>query len=393
MKIFIDEAGNTGGVALTRNRNIEGKEAPLNFLEQPLFVNAAIVAKDQKDENELLDKYESFKKRFAHLAIDGEIKGSSLTTRDYNDALDDFIDTVLDDKHIYINAYNKKFYLSTLFLFQLFPNLQKEDLVCFYLTASTLSKESDGLFTQYCKLVSNPTQKDTLNFFSYLAECSNLREHLPILANCAKELISESNTEFFRRNLLSNDAYAGGNVINLINLTSLGELIGLIKEKYGINNTDFTIFHDKINGIQNIMEEELRYVNVNLLFEESKNSNLIQMADNTASSICHFLNKCLSHLYSGSAWKESNTWDNEHLSKLVHKISNQNCKLTVSLEDQAVYRSLSELYAPDNLRKYDNAFEKQEYLNESIYIYLTEEIESLASKNETLEDSFISLKR
>ena len=43
-------------------------------------------------------------------------------TKEYNDALEYFIDNVLDNKHFEICIYDKKFYLSTLLLLFLLGN-------------------------------------------------------------------------------------------------------------------------------------------------------------------------------------------------------------------------------------------------------------------------------
>lgn len=56
MKIYVDESGQTGSV------NLSKKSVKLNFLEQPLFVNGAVVVKNIDDEKILLSKYIDFKK-------------------------------------------------------------------------------------------------------------------------------------------------------------------------------------------------------------------------------------------------------------------------------------------------------------------------------------------
>ena len=105
MKIYFDESGNSGCVL--RNEDI------LNFATQPTFAVGAVFVDSEDDEKELVLKYKKFKKKFG---IVEPIKGSEMLTRNRNEELTYFLKNILDDKHFYIILYDKRFYITTLFL-------------------------------------------------------------------------------------------------------------------------------------------------------------------------------------------------------------------------------------------------------------------------------------
>lgn len=80
MRLFIDEAGNTGSIA---DRN-----EILNYGTQRHFCLAAVVTQNAQEEAHLRHKYAMFKERFSP---NGELKGNSLLTKAQNVALDFFI--------------------------------------------------------------------------------------------------------------------------------------------------------------------------------------------------------------------------------------------------------------------------------------------------------------
>ena len=100
MHLFLDEAGNTGGII--------DKNEKLNYGTQRHFCLAAVVAHDLQSEQLLRQKYAAFKSRFAS---EKELKGNSLFAKENNDALEYFLDNIIDDIHFSICLYDKKFYL------------------------------------------------------------------------------------------------------------------------------------------------------------------------------------------------------------------------------------------------------------------------------------------
>lgn len=101
MKVFLDEAGNTGCVINYENI--------MSFGPQRHFSLCGVMARDENDEKMLCQKYIDFKEKFQ---ITDELKGSSLLTRENNDKLEYFINYILDNKHFSVCYYDKKFYLS-----------------------------------------------------------------------------------------------------------------------------------------------------------------------------------------------------------------------------------------------------------------------------------------
>ena len=71
-----------------------------------IFCLAAVVAHDSQSEQLLRQKYAAFKNRFAS---EKELKGNSLFAKENNDALEYFLNNIIDDIHFSICLYDKKF--------------------------------------------------------------------------------------------------------------------------------------------------------------------------------------------------------------------------------------------------------------------------------------------
>ena len=92
-------------------------------------------------------------------------------TKEYNDALEYFIDNVLDNKHFEICIYDKKFYLSTLLLLFLLGNeFQTQFPIQFYILAGELTFGGDDLLLEYCELSKNPTNEKLEQFLKNIIE-------------------------------------------------------------------------------------------------------------------------------------------------------------------------------------------------------------------------------
>lgn len=131
MRLFLDEAGNTGGIT--------DKNTKLNYGTQRHFCLAAVVTHDMQSEQLLRQKYTAFKSQFAS---EKELKGNSLFTKENNNALEYFLDNILDDIHFSICLYDKKFYLASLLLFAILGEQAREQFpVEYYSLVSDLSQE------------------------------------------------------------------------------------------------------------------------------------------------------------------------------------------------------------------------------------------------------------
>ena len=147
MKIYIDEAGNTGSAGI-----IKDKKNGINFVSQPVFALGMLIIQDDAEAKNMLEKFNSFKEKFS---IIGEIKGSTLTTREWNEEMEYLFNHFFDSLHFKINIYDKRFYISTLLLRTFTDNqLFYENTVFFYVQASILARQNNTFFEQSCYFVS-----------------------------------------------------------------------------------------------------------------------------------------------------------------------------------------------------------------------------------------------
>ena len=364
MKIYVDESGQTGSV------NLSKKSVKLNFLEQPLFVNGAVVVKNIDDEKILLSKYIDFKNRNSELLDErGEIKGSLLNTQSCNAALNDLIENVFDDEHFYINVYDKRFYLSTLLISQLHdPGQPRDSLICNE-QADFLKKQDDLFFSEYCKFINCPSKEEQ----SYLKFLKSYKYFDEPEHNFVKEIIEldEKNNfhTFHKETLLGPGSYAKNKkVSNLINLNSLGELINFIKKETNADNDSTRIIHDNIDGVEKIIKDEIKNFNINITFENSEESPLLQLADNISSIFAHIMKTSMASFKEGNVFEAKHEWNYLILSKLFNKISLNHIKLTVGINDLAVYKGLADIF--NDGYEYLTEFEKQFLLNVFIDFYI-----------------------
>lgn len=179
MRLFLDEAGNTGGII--------DKNEKLNYGTQRHFCLAAVVAHDLQSEQLLRQKYAAFKSRFAS---EKELKGNSLFAKENNDALEYFLDNIIDDIHFSICLYDKKFYLASLLLFAILGEQAREQFpVEYYSLVSDLSQEKDELFATFCKLTKRTTKASVHELFEYLKNYSY--QHIPPAGNGLVFAVSE----------------------------------------------------------------------------------------------------------------------------------------------------------------------------------------------------------
>ena len=163
MRLFLDEAGNTGGII--------DKNEKLNYGTQGHFCLAAVVADDIQSEQLLRRKYAIFKSQFAS---EKELKGNPLFTKENNDALEYFLDNILEDIYFSVCLYDKKFYLASLLLFAILGEQAREEFpVEYYSLVSDLSQEKDELFATFCKLTKRATEASVHELFEYLKNYSH----------------------------------------------------------------------------------------------------------------------------------------------------------------------------------------------------------------------------
>ena len=221
MRLFLDEAGNTGGII--------DKNEKLNYGTQRHFCLAAVVAHDSQSEQLLRQKYAAFKNRFAS---EKELKGNSLFAKENNDALEYFLNNIIDDIHFSICLYDKKFYLASLLLFAILGERAREQfLVEYYSLVSDLSQEKDELFATFCKLTKRATKASVHDLFEYLKTYSY--QHIPPAGNglvfAVSEIQNKGLEEIFVSDFLKFGSYSNQKFANLINLNALSELLEVIE--------------------------------------------------------------------------------------------------------------------------------------------------------------------
>ena len=341
-KIFIDESGNTGSVTISNDNQ-------LNFTTQPKFAMGAVLIYNETDEKNIIEKYRKFKNEFE---IDDVIKGSDMLTRRNNKLLEYFIDNVLDDEHFFVNVYDKKFYLATQLIMGLYgSDFHKNQTILYYDTSSKLSFENDEFFTEYCKFVTDPTTDNFKKYLYYLSQ--HIYVQLPlvnVITDAVNYIIYNNLIEDLKNNFLTYGWYSDPNVINLINQNSISEiLVSLYENKQLTEKTE--IIHDSIEQFEKVLSDEFRKVNVNLKFYKSKDSELIQLADNIASISYSLFSRVITHFTKKEEWKENSEWDMKTMSKFMRKISSMNIKFTVPSADWAtslcVRDMFSESYPPE----------------------------------------------
>lgn len=295
MKIFFDEAGNTGCVV--------NKNNVLNFGSQRHFALCGVLAQDESDENMLRQKYIVFKEKFH---ITDELKGNSLLTRKNNDLLEYFINNILDNEHFSLCYYDKKFYLASLIMITLLgEDFQKEFSADFYDFVSCLSFESDMLFVEYCKMAKIPTVESLRCFLKLIVSFDYLftpRDNNPIIM-MAQNILKNHSESVYVEDFLTFGSYKNPNYTNVINLNALAELITTIKIENNLENHHLELCHDIINGFSDTFISELADFHISVSFLDSKDETLIQMADNAASIFYKVMNEMVLIFKNKKEWK------------------------------------------------------------------------------------------
>ncbi len=358
MRIFLDESGNTGCI-ISRNN-------ALTFKQQPTFSLGAVCVETQKDEEDLIQKYLKFKE---HFKITGEIKGSNLTKRENNDKLDYLIENIVDDRHFYVHLYDKRFYLASLLLTALIGREFMEHYpVPFYQIVSGLSFQNDDFFIYYCDFIKQPTLEKYSQYLDFLLKYKYKFIEVEICSmflKVVKQAKDSSDKKEHLDDFMTYGWYDDNKITNLINLTALGELIGFIPTSP--NSKDNEYFHDNIKEFSKTLSEELKPLNVKIQFPDSKQSILIQLADNIASIVRHCYDKMHRNFMEHKEWLDENEWIMETSARLFNKITSNHIKWTVPLPDWAAALCVMEMFE----EKYPKIYRKNYYFNSYYQRYLS----------------------
>lgn len=347
MKILFDEAGQSG--CLLEKENI------LNFETQPYFTLGALLIKNNEEEVEIIGKYKSFKEKFE---IKEEIKGNELVTRNKNNELKYFINNFLDDEHYYIIIYDKKFYLSTLMLCSFMGlEYQQKLTLHFYQQASFLSLQENTFFVEYLKFIENPTLDLFHKYLLFLRDYKYVYESDENAIKTIAKMILESHMEDkFIDDFMTYGWYKNTKIINLINLNALSELTFFVKEKLSLKNENIIYIHDKIEQFEDTFIDELKKLNINISFEDSKNNELLQIVDNITSVTNHTYKRCFEINKSEELFNSDFEWDLKLFSKIQQKLSINNISYTIPLHDWALSLCVLKMFSDKFPKRYRNVF-------------------------------------
>ena len=361
MRLFLDEAGNTGGIL--------DKNEKLNYGTQRHFCLAAVVIDDSQGEQLLRQKYAAFKSRFAP---EKELKGNSLFAKENNDALEYFLDNILDNIHFSICLYDKKFYLASLLLFAILgEQAREENPVEYYSLVSGLSQEKDELFATFCRLTKRATETSVHELFEYLKTYSY--QHIPPAGNglvwAVSEIQKRGIEKTFVKDFLKFGSYSNRKFANLINLNALSELLEVIEIERNCDTRKIDIVHDNISGIDEMLKQELKQFDVTVKFADSKAEELIQLADNVASIFCKIINTIVRCWDTKTEWSPENEWILTQSARFLKKIGTKNIKFTVPIQSWALALCVMNMFDP----KFPKEMRKNLYFNPR-YMYWSQAI-------------------
>ena len=374
MKIYFDESGQSGCVLQ--------KDDLLNFQKQPTFAIGAVVVRSKSIEDKLANKYSEFKQKFN---IEREIKGKDLLTREHNEELEYILTNIFDRYHYFVLLYDKRFYLSTLLMFSLigveYQHLMPEH---FYQQATFLSQQDDCFFVEYLKYIQNPTVERFSAYLHFLIdyEYKNVATSENAILEMAKKIVEFNIEDKCYDDFLTFGWYENPKITNLINLTALSELIYFIKSKFAEDNEDIVYIHDHIQEFESTFKYELSEHGIEIVFADSKQEDMLQIADNVVSVLRHAYDKGIKHLKNKEQWNNENEWDMTLLSRVIRKLSHSHISFTVPLSDWAAALCTETMFSPKYPKKYRNNFHFNFYYQQNFtHIY-----NSIAECNRSQEE-------
>lgn len=374
MKIYFDESGQSGCVLQ--------KNDLLTFQKQPTFAIGAVVVKDDQDADRLVAKYNEFLQRFG---IVGEIKGSDLLTRARNDELGYFMRNILDRYHFYVILYDKRFYISTLLLLSLLGfEYQHAMPEHFYHQASMLSLQKDDFFIAYLKYIQEPGVEEFRKYLNYLIDYryTQWEGQENAVVTIAKRILSEKIEDRCVDDFMTFGWYDNPKIANLVNLNALSELIYFIKSQCDIVNENVLYVHDHILEFEDTMHRELVNHGINMTFADSKQEQLLQIADNVVSIVRHSYDKAIARFRVREEWKAESEWEMNLLARSIRKLSPKHISFTVPLGDWAAALCTDIMFNPRYPKKNRNNFCFNHYYRENLKVIYS----SISSANLPMEE-------
>ena len=182
--------------------------------------------------------------------------------------------------------YDKRFYISTLLLISLlgveYQHLMPEH---FYTQATFLSQQEDDFFVEYLKFIQNPSVENLSVYFKFLLDYNYKNNELSqnAVVEMTERIIEEKSEDKWLEDFMTFGWYDNPKVTNFINLTALSELIFFIKAHIKESNEEIIYIHDHIDEFEDTLHDELMEYGIDVIFKDSKQEVLLQIADNIVS--------------------------------------------------------------------------------------------------------------
>lgn len=372
MKIYFDESRNTGEIGYN------GKA--LNYYSQRYFVLVGVI-----ENTSFFDFYKDFLKKHIEIATVGkngnmEIKGVDLCSKENSTSLKEFMNSITKRNDIYVNIYDKKYFLVSQLIVWLCGIEFKEKYYSIYLKyCELLHKLNDELLIEYIKVTKDNSKDNVEKFIKFIlnykySECIGSDFELKSVQEWVEMInIFYENKEYIDLLVDSNFEnvpIAGRSRNNIVNLTALGESILLLKLNQKKDNKDIQIIHDKIEVIQDYIKYYWSFENI--IFADSQGEIGVQIADNLSSIIGKVINNIFPIINDDSIVKiltSEYKWVRDYSNYIFNNINKENIKFVSTMREAAVLSVYNDLEINDiddfKLRVMEKLDERmfQEYTN------------------------------
>ncbi|MDD3107361.1 MAG: hypothetical protein PHP65_06155 [Bacilli bacterium] len=162
MNIYFDESRNTGELGYNE------VNSTLNYDNQRYFILAGFI-----DNDVVVKKYIEFKNKWIHHVNKNKpecsiVKGNDLVIRENNQAMTDFIDSVINFDNFYITVYDKKFFIVTQMLNWITTMASDYAFDLFMIITEFIIKVNDDYISKYIFVTKNSTKKNIESFIDYV---------------------------------------------------------------------------------------------------------------------------------------------------------------------------------------------------------------------------------
>lgn len=347
MDIYFDESRNTGEISLNGNA--------LNYGDQRYFVLVGYIEQDT-----ITAKYLEFKNKWhSHVKSNNpptdEIKGNDLMRQDNTAIRNDFIEKFCSGNNLYVTIYDKKFFLVTQMINWLVYRISDygdETRNYYYDLCEFLIKVDDAYLGRYIEVTKSNNILAIEEFVQYVIdynynECINspFEMNLAMFWRGLIKGILESDSNYheeLKKDNVPNDRVKGKNRNNIVNLTSLGETILLIKyNNPNLINSQMQIHHDEIETVQDYIQANWKYENID--FVPSLNSLQVQICDNISSIVGNMIRQILplrSDKDLHRLMKSDMDWVKKSVRKIFNRINPRNTKFVISMREMALIKSI-----------------------------------------------------